>query len=307
MRTLLADIAAATAAILAITLAPGCGGDFDPASRITDLRVVAVRAETPYAAPGASVHLAALAVDPAARALTWGWGLCVNPMSATAPGCLAALDPSTIIIERDKTTFDFVLPNDVITSLPVGAAGHASVGAVVVACPGQLTSQRGSIPFACVEPADGRNLTTSEYVVGVKRIFARNTDRNDNPVIEGVTWDGADWPSSEIKEVVPCHETGNAYGACTRNEQHLIRVAIPPSSIESGVDSFGAPFHEQVIVQYYATEGIFEHDVRLAGETTTGWTARRGSAGQTVTMWFVVRDDRGGVAWEERQIRVAER
>jgi hypothetical protein len=253
------------------------------------------------------VHLAALVVDPAARSLTWGWGLCVNPASATAPGCLSALDPSTVIIERDKATFDFIVPNDVITSLPAGAAGHASVGAVVVACPGQLTSQPGSIPFVCVEAAGGRALTTSEYVVGVKRIFARDTDKNDNPIIDGVTWDGAAWPSSEIKEVVPCDESGNEYEACTRNEQHLIRVAIPPASIESGVDSFGAPFHEQVIVQYYATEGIFEHDVRLARETTTGWTARRGSAGQTVTMWFVARDDRGGVAWEERQIRVAER
>ncbi|HMI86743.1 MAG TPA: hypothetical protein VK550_21770 [Polyangiaceae bacterium] len=291
---------------MALTFLPGCGGDFDPASRVTDLRVLAVRADSPYAAPGESVHLEALAVDPAARAITWGWGLCVNPASPSAPGCLAALDFSTVVIEKGRSTFDFALPSDVITSLPAAAAGHAAVGTVVVACPGELAPRVGSIPFACVD-AEGRTLTSDEYVVGVKRIFARLSDKNDNPVIADVTWDGEAWLPSEIKDVAFCDESGNDYGACTPSTQHRVAVAVPVSSSESGVDSLGAPFREQIIVQYYATEGMFEHDVRLASDTTTGWTARRESAGRSVTMWFVVRDDRGGVAWDQRQIRVADR
>jgi hypothetical protein len=289
-----------------LTFGQGCGGDFDPASRVTDLRLLALRADAPYAAPGQQVHLDALAADPAGQAITWGWGLCVNPASPSAPGCLAVLDRSTVVVEKDASTFDFTLPSDVIASIPAAAAAHASVGVVVVACPGELGEARGSIPFQCRD-ASGRVLGTDEYVVGVKRVFARGTDKNENPVIAGVTWDGADWPASEIKDVVPCDESGNDYGACTSNEQHVIAVAVPQPSIESGVDSFGTSFHEQVVVQYYATEGIFEHDVRLADDTTTGWTARSASAGRTVTMWFVARDDRGGVAWDERRINVAAR
>jgi hypothetical protein len=292
-------------AAAALELAQACGGDFDPGSRVTGLRVLAVRADAPYAAPGQTVHLEALVVDPRQRELTWAWGLCVNPASSTAPACVAALDPSTLIIEEGRSTFDVTLPNDVITSLPAAAGAHASVGAVVVVCPGELTQKSGSLPFRCVDAAGGRALGTDAFVVGVKRIFARTADKNENPVIGRVTWDGADWPVADVKDVVPCGESGNDYGACTANEQHVITVDVPQASIESGVDSFGATFREQVVVQYYASEGIFEHDVRLASDSRTGWTARRGAAGRTVQMWFVVRDDRGGVAWEERHVRVA--
>jgi hypothetical protein len=287
-----------------ICFCQGCSGDFDPSSRVTDLRVLAVRADAPYAAPGQGVHLDALALDPAGRAISWGWGLCVNPASGSAPGCLAALDASTVVIGKDMPSFDFALPDDVIAELPVEGAARASVGAIVVACPGDLAAVSGAVPFRCVD-LSGRILGTDEYVVGVKRVFARLADRNENPVVTGVTWDGLEWPLSEVKDVVACDETGNDYGACSSREQHVITVAIPAESLESGVDSFGTPFSEEVIVQYYASEGIFEHEVRFASDTTTGWTARRESAGQTVTMWFVVRDDRGGVTWDTRHVRVA--
>jgi hypothetical protein len=287
-----------------IPLVQGCNGDFDPSSRVTDLRVLAVRADSPYAAPGQSVHLDTLAVDPAERTITWGFGLCVNPASGSAPGCLATLDASTIVTGQSMSSFDFAVPSDVIAQLPSDGTARASVGAVVVACPGELTAVSGAVPFRCVD-VSGRMLGTDEYVVGVKRVFARQTDRNENPVVNGVTWDGTAWPASEVKDVVACDESGNDYGACSSREQHVITVAVPAESLESGVDSFGVPFGEEVVVQYYASEGIFEHDVRFASDTTTGWTARRESAGRTVTMWFVVRDDRGGVTWDTRQVRVA--
>jgi hypothetical protein len=216
------------------------------------------------------------------------------------------LDGSTVFIAKGMPSFDFALPSDVITQLPTEAAAHASVGAVVAACPGELTVQSGTLPFRCVD-ASGHTLGTDEYVIGVKRVFARRTDRNENPVLSGVTWDGAEWLAADVKEVVACGETGNDFESCSSSEQHTIAVALPAASVESGVDSFGTPFEEQVVVQYYATEGIFEHDMRLASDTTNRWTARAQSAGRTVTMWFVLRDDRGGVPWESRRVHVAER
>lgn len=282
----------------------GCS-EFDPAARVNDLRVLAVKADAPYASPGQSVHLEALAVDPAARPLTWGWALCVNPAGNTAPNCLQAIDPATVVVEESKSTFDFTMPGDIVTSLPPDGSARASVGVAVATCPGDLTMQAGTVPFRCTDRATGRVLETHEYVVGVKRIFARATDKNENPVIEGITWDGVDWPANETKEVVACDEEGNDYGACTQKEQHVIRVGVPAASVESGVDSFGAAFTEQVVVQFYASEGIFEYDSRLASDPWTGWVARRAAAGRDVSMWFVVRDDRGGVTWTERTVRVA--
>ncbi|MEY4549686.1 MAG: hypothetical protein RL685_5881, partial [Pseudomonadota bacterium] len=52
------------------------------------------------------------------------------------------------------------------------------------------------------------------------------------------------------------------------------------------------------------TDGIFEDEVRIAEEPETTWVARSGSSGSTVTLWFVARDDRGGVSWTTRRVSV---
>jgi hypothetical protein len=74
---------------------------------------------------------------------------------------------------------------------------------------------------------------------------------------------------------------------------------------EGGVDSFGVRFDEQLVVQYYSTEGTFGDGVRIASDPVTKWSARQQSAGKTVTMWMVLRDDRGGVDWATRTVIVA--
>jgi hypothetical protein len=59
-----------------------------------------------------------------------------------------------------------------------------------------------------------------------------------------------------------------------------------------------------LIVQYYATEGIFENEVKVGEEPTTRFVARRGAKGKEILLWIVARDDRGGVSWVERRIDV---
>ena len=77
-----------------------------------------------------------------------------------------------------------------------------------------------------------------------------------------------------------------------------------PDSFEAGQDEFGRAFAEQVVIQYYATDGIFEHEVKLGSAPNNGWVARSSASGQTLSIWFVVRDDRGGVSWATRQVTV---
>src|SRR5262249_38686242 len=147
-------------------------------------------------------------------------------------------------------------------------------------------------------------LGTDEYVVGVKRVFVRATDRNENPTIVKVTWDGADWPETEVKTASSCATNGHKFDDCAASLRHVVAAIVSPASVESGVDSFGTPFQEQVVIEHYATEGIFEHDVRVSTDAATGWVARSAAAGLTVTLWFVAHDSRGGVAWTERQVQV---
>lgn len=96
---------------------------------------------------------------------------------------------------------------------------------------------------------------------------------------------------------------------CT-NRQELTRRPLPNGyavialdSVESGTTEFRASFSEQVQVENYATEGVFENAVKLAESPETGWAARGKASGEELRISFVVHDDRGGVSWGARAVR----
>ena len=314
MRRGIRGVALLEGAGLALTLVAGsgCQADFDPGSRVTSLRVLTVQADQPFAAPGETVHLQSLSYDPAGRAITWAWATCVNPPASTVEGCLyriatdaaATGTPLSFVTGRDMTTFDFTIPADALSGIPAGARAAAVVGVLNVACPGtlDLTANTESIPFACRDES-GRALDLAEFVIGIKHVRIRETDRNQNPALARVTFDGADWPATEIKTVGHCDSDTNTFDDCTADKHDIAAVVTPPS-FEAGTDEFGASFKEDLIAEYYATEGIFKDPVRIAQDPTTRWVARKSAAGRDLSLWFVVHDDRGGVTWDTRQVHV---
>ncbi len=298
--------------VSSVALLAGCGSDFDPASRVTSTRILAVTADRPYAAPGEDVHLEALGHDPAGRPITWAYATCPNPSSSTPAGCLAQIAessaksgvPPTFAVGEGLTTFSFRVPDDALSSVPLEARASAMVGVAVVACPGTLSmGGTGAVPIQCTD-ATGRALDLEEFDIGVKRVFVRAKDRNANPVIGQVTWDGAPWPEGEVKEIAACDDAStNDYGKCD-GEKHTVAAVTDPASFESGVDELGSAFTEELVTQYYGTEGIFEFPVRRAETPGTGFVARKGAAGRTIDLFLVVRDSRGGSAWATRTVRV---
>ena len=304
----------------------GCGGDFDPGSRITGLRVLAVQADKPFAHPGEQVNLKALWFVPQVKVADgkfedtftqWLWITCLNPESSTVLGCFQKLakdiqsgvtKPTDLVPFDRRDTFTVNVPNDALSSLPAEARRNSIVGVVTIVCPGKILPVTNYDPASRTLPLrcnDGtRDLATEEYVAGIKRIFIREKDRNENPVPTRVTFDGAEWKADEIKEVGVCDTDGNRYDKCDGADKHTVAIELTPGSFESGNDEFGVAFTEQVITQYYATEGLFEHDVRVAKDPATKYVARKAAAGQTLKMWLVARDNRGGVVWEQRQVKV---
>jgi hypothetical protein len=297
---------------LACATTLGCEDDtFDPSSRVTSLRVLAVQADSPYAAPGDTVSLQSLSYDPLGRPLDWAWAACENPATSDVEGCLAKVaeeaqnGASPLIAQGEGLdTLELTIPSTTLDALPPEALPAAMVGVVSVACPGAIEIERSlaGLPLRCID-ATGSELPLDEYVIGLKRIFVRSLDRNQNPVIERVTFDGEDWPADEVKEVDPCPTDGNAYDDCEIGK-HALAAFITPDSVESGVDEFGREYGESLVVQYYATEGLFEFDVRIGEEPETGWAARSSASGSELRLWFVARDNRGGVSWTERRVRV---
>jgi len=274
---------------LATSLA-ACADDMEPSSWVNELRLLAVQADSPFVVPGQSVELRALAFDPAGRTLSWGWGTCVDAGSTLVTDCLHNLHFDELSIATNETTHSVVVP----------ATDAIYAGVAVIVCPG--TIERGTtagIPVTCVD-ASGRALSISEFEVGVKRLYLRDPALNHNPAISELTWDGSPWPEGEVKTSA-CKTT--QAGACEEFVEHKLTVLAPAAS-EASVDRDQAPIQESAVVQFYATGGKFEDDVRVFDKAENTWHAQRADAGQLLTFWFVVRDDRGGVSWLSRQVQV---
>lgn len=289
------------AAFIATT---ACGSDFEPPSRLAELRLLAVRADRPFARPGDEVALEALVVDPSSRPLSWAWATCVNPSSASVTGCLAQADWTSTTF-GSSSRHRVRVPDDAVARLPGSARAAAVVGVLVVVCPGVLTPapEARPAPLRCTG-AGGRVLALEEVEIGMKRVFVRLDDTNANPTIDAVAWDGAPWAEDEVKEATACPTVADRFDDCDEGLAHRVEVRAGGPT-ERGVDELGAAFDEQTVVQLYATDGIFEHPVRVAASPVTRWVARGTTPpGATIDFWFVVRDDRGGVAWTKRRARV---
>jgi hypothetical protein len=275
--------------------------------------VLAVQADKPYARPGETVHLSALSIDTKERPVVWAWAPCLVPDATSVDGCLGELtsgnrpiSESVFASGEGVTEVDYTVPSDALDGLSPLARSQAVAGILSIACPGKLDLRRDArgIPFRCTDPESGRVLDLDETVVGLKRIMLRDSERNDNPVIDAILFDGKAWREDDIQEVDSCNTSDDNYDDCPGAPKHRVSVRIGRESVESGQDEFARAFTEQVVVQYYTTEGIFEDPVRTAEDATTGWVARRRASGDEVSLWFVVRDDRGGVSWAERRVAV---
>jgi hypothetical protein len=300
-----------------LTLA-GCDADFDPGSNVSSLRVLTVQADNPYASPGETVHLSATYYDPDARDITWAWLQCSNPASSSVDGCLAEIAETAIASGElpliangvGVDNVDVSIPVDALDALPLEGRPNALTGVLSIACPGTLdvdlgagTEQGSILPFRCTDAA-GVELDLHDTIVGVKRIFVRQTDRNQNPSILDVTFDGEPWAEDDVKEVDFCETDDFSFDDCKGKGDHRIAAQVTPESFETGTDEFGRAFAEELVVQHYATDGIFEYEVRIAELPETRFVARSVASGQELRLWFVARDDRGGVTLAERRVRV---
>jgi len=298
---------------LVLGLATACGESLDPGSRVVSFRVLAQEMDAPYAAPGETVHVSSLVHDPEGRTVNWAWAVCVNPSSTDVDGCIAKIAADSaqtgsfdlLASGPNLDAVDVQVPADLLSSLPETARPSASMGVLSVACPGTLTPEMGKtgLPFRCADANTGREFGLDEFIVGVKRIVVRSQDRNQNPAIARIVWNGDEWQEDQVKFFSPCNETGNDFGNCSGNE-HEMSAEVTPESFETGTTEFGEPFVEQLVVQYFATEGTFESDSRIAESPVDKWSPRQQATGQELTFWFVARDNRGGVSWTSRRGRV---
>lgn len=284
----------------------GCGADFEPGSRVESPRILALQADKPFAKPGEDVSLTLLAANPHDEPLEWAWATCTLPPSSTVDDCIEALDTDLERFDPETDALRVSVPDDVLDGVPQAARASALIGVVVLACPGELKSgQTLGVPTRCVDE-QGVTRSIDDLEVGIKRIMLRERDRNENPLIEAITWDGKTWDEDEVQEAVLCEKDTVLFDDCSESLQHSIGVTT--TAREAGRDENGGDFTEQVIVQLYSTHGLFRDQVRIAEDANTKWVAQPqpGSDNDLATLWFIARDDRGGVSWTTREVMLRE-
>lgn len=289
----------------ALPLAACLKVDFDPESVITGVRIIATKADKPFAKPGDTVNLETLAVD--ARAdqsrpmkLFWIPVPCINPtrdlyyvcfaqflnQSATgasggtdsaASSAAALLTPGADLTAflPQGPTFSFTMPTDAVSSHPPVEGALAPYGLAIffnIACAGHVKLEQSStdnpqnVPLGCYDDA-GNKLGPDQYVIGFTRVYAYDNISNANPVLDGLTYDGQ--PVTDAGIVVD-HCTADKVADC---DEKTLGVSFSDSIWEANPlsqDSSGNIQHEQVWTAYYATTGRFDSEIRLLFDAVEG-------------------------------------
>jgi hypothetical protein len=332
-RLTLAPLLCVLLVLLATSL--GCGNtDFDPQSKVQTVRVLSTRADKPYAKPGEQINLEVLVADGRAnkaRPVITAWipFPCLNPRDDLYYLCFAGAPNTTAGAGggNNNNPLGQLRPGqDVTRFLPQGASYSFTMpeaaiiprrsgdpyGLVVIfyiACAGrilidELDPSKGvqQIPLACVDEF-GARLPPSEYVIGLTRVYAYQNRRNENPVLQGVTFQGQPIDPKVGVTVDRCTETEMNKDKCPELN---FDINVPESSQELNEgerDADGNVLREQLWATFYSTFGSFDGDARLLYDTRTGRNSDSKirfypiAPAQTGTMWVVVKDNRGGTNW----------
>ena len=261
----------------------GCGDNFDDNSaRVRGLRLLGVQGEPAEAGPGASVTLTAVAVDPSGRAITVRWAACIEP---PLPGTGL---PNPACVSSDTAPY--------LISLGEGLSITAQVPEVEPAVLGAPDPTGG-----LYVPVRVRLGTASESLDGIYRLrYAQGTPPNQppnqNPRFAEVSRITRAADGSAVAS--PLVE-GEPLGV-SEGEALTLRATFVPDSAETyqapGVGGTTRTAKETLNVTWFTTAGRYRTDsTGDGGETVLRLNRDLPGLGQTIDLWLIGRDERGGL------------
>ncbi|GDX78423.1 hypothetical protein LBMAG42_02340 [Deltaproteobacteria bacterium] len=283
--------------MLLMLLFAGCDTESMSQSwQIDRLRVLAVAAEPAEPRPGDVVTFDALVVSPAEPLGGSAWFVC-DAGSSTDFGC--EID-SGLIAEGDIGTVDAeaLAAAGFIGFLP----GLTPTWAVPADYLDELAEEEkleGTFAMTYVtafpEVAEGEQLDEDAVEIAFKRVpVSLAATPNHNPVILGWRVDGLDIAPGALVDLDP-------------GEPFTLEVVLADDAVETysfrksdGVDETR---EEEPYFSWYLQEGEFSQANTLWPFTETVYFAPAEPALPEQSLWVVVRDRRGGMAWASLAIR----
>jgi hypothetical protein len=296
-------------------------------------RLLAVRAVPAESAPGRKVTFSALVVDEhgqvAASALDWSFCTTRLPLTeqgSVAEACIQQVQTSSGADASTGTSTTAVMGRgpEIAAALPRDGCrlfGPTPPAAALGEEPGRSVDPDPTGGY--YQPVLVRDGAASVTVGGVRLTcglagatrevaldYARRYRANSNPALEslttitGTTIPGPDGVPLEVKvntalELRATWPACAPEATCTGREPYVILDSSSSSLLDR---------RETLRLSWYATGGHFRTAANgIAGDASeralhNTWTAPA-SPGD-VTLWVVVRDDRGGTGWSAHQLRV---
>jgi hypothetical protein len=315
----------ASVALVGFLGAAACGSDFSPKNEVQQIRLLAAKADIPYAHVGETVQLEALAYDgrrtPNRKPMRVFWfpAPCVNPPGDQYYFCYAALaqlperqDLTRILVENTKTSI--TIPQNALDGAvlhPGQTERFVTAYNFVVACAGHVErvplksgQALNQLPVGCFDDETGLELDSGSFVLGFTRVFIFDTRRNAVPVLDNVTFEG--------QVVDPA--MGVKTGTCVKDKNDACKtvkfnVSFGDQNAEidpDNVDSNGHVLRETVYVDWFATNGRFKSDRKIVYDGNLGRPPKTDAEYEPPNdpvpngkVWAVLHDNRGGTTWQE--------
>lgn len=304
----------------------GCVPDLDDRTFLLDEpRILAIQADPPEAAPGAEVRYRLLWAGGGEEAsLSWGHCNLRKPLAELGPvhpGCLSD-DPAAFDPLGSGTSVTGQIPRQACRrfgpDIPEPVAGEPS------GRPVDPDSSGGFYQPVVVRAETGE---TSSWSIGSTRIscgiagatpaqlseMARTYVPNANPALEGVqmrrgdTWEPL-FPSDPPSDAntVEAGETVVLRAAWPTCEEAPCDGAEPYVLFDPRTRTIERA-KESLRVAWFADGGLLEVDRTGSADPSGTWSENTWTAPTepgVARVWVVIRDERGGVGWEEFFLRV---
>ncbi|MDY7226254.1 hypothetical protein [Hyalangium rubrum] len=302
------------AALLAL---PACSFDFARSTDVTDRRILAIQVEPPELAGGAAlpafVQARALVVDPSApdavTEIHW-WSCMVVDLASGAGDSRCPEGEATVLLASGEAPLSAVSQT---VPLPPEVVGVLASGRDVPAPQVQVQLKVGS--------GEGELFAIKE--VAVTPLLPEGQEANRNPVLQRLMLNGEEWlpdvprvlrygecPDEERKEVEA--EDGSRVRVCEHDIEPIFDEAEAQFYEERGLSGEPETQRERLRFNWFSDAGSFrrgrtdQKDPRDPSPDNIGPKAEwreppTKNAGATI--WVVIRDGRGGIHWERREVR----
>lgn len=280
-----------------------------PASYIDKLRILAIKAEPPEAAPGENVILSALVADPwtGIRRVGYLWVQCDPSTEGALGNACAQQDTLRSLNPRELPEGVRVFP--LFIDFAFYRAPFNSLDGLDV---DSIERHRGLTATILLVAWEGGNLEDlqdpdvmrqSQMAIKRIRIVDPQQTPNENPRLASLTLNGAPFDGLDIPEVKAGSTIELSATSTEESVQAFTRI-LPDGSIEEQV--------EQNVFSWYTRGGRFTQGLSYSSRTQSGdpigleLPELETLPNDMLDVWVVLRDARGGTDWAKRRLKLVE-